>query len=139
MPRILRLGLIALVIVGALVGLYFWTASMGHDGLRRLLIAEGYCTEEADCREMEDELRQFVQDRNGWSPAMLDWCLGVDEWATADVRRGAAFRDAIVWVMYLPCGPMDGSEPSGPFSDLPVIDSADSMGGTLIGGGAARR
>jgi len=138
MPRSLRIGLVAIVVMGALAGLYFWTVSMGRAGLRKLVLEDGYCTGETDCAEVEDRVRQFAMEDAGWSPAMLDWCLGVDEWAAADVRRGGAFKDALVWVMYLPCGSMTDSAPSGPLSDLPVIDSRDKMLGTLIGGEAAR-
>jgi hypothetical protein len=105
MPRSAKIALGLAAMLAGIAGLYFWTSSMGRAALREYVAAEGYCVEPA-CDEAVSLVHQIMREEYGVSDALLDWCVGVDKWAETRVRRGAWFRNAAVWVMYLPCGEM---------------------------------
>lgn len=82
---------------------------MGRSALLAVAQEEGFCTApQSDCADGVAALYDFGQQEYGMPSGLIDWCLGVDEWADTDVRvrRGGWLKDVAVWVMYLPCGPL---------------------------------
>ncbi|WP_170115882.1 hypothetical protein [Mycoplana dimorpha] len=49
-------------------------------------------------------MKRIIGAQTQTSAMLVEWCVGVDEWAAANVRRGAFFRSILVDVMYWPCG-----------------------------------
>ncbi len=103
--------LVAAAAAGGAYGLFTWTSGMGHASVLDIAREAGYCASETDCAEGVAALYSVASDEFGMSGAHLDWCIGVDSWANARVRRGGWLKDAAVWLMYLPCGTMTSQEP----------------------------
>jgi len=96
-------GLVALVVIAALAGAFFWTESMGHADAKKAAQQANLC-EDDQCAQGMSALYQVVSEQYGLNPATVDWCLGTDEWAQARVVRGGFLRDIAVYFMYMPCG-----------------------------------
>lgn len=76
---------------------------MGRASVLEVATEEKLCSDPA-CADGIATIYGFARDYYGVDGPLLDWCLGVDHWAEARVRRGGMFKEAAVWVMYLPCG-----------------------------------
>lgn len=97
-----KLGIVA-IIVAALVGFGFWTLENGRAAAHKLAVQNNLC-KDTQCVGGTQEVLQFSAKTFGRDNITLaKWCLGTDDWAVTKVRRGEFLRDAIVWVMYLPC------------------------------------
>ena len=78
---------------------------MGRDALRELAQKHGHC-EDAGCARGVAEVEAFIAKKSGLSPMMIEWCVGVDDWAAARVHRHGWAKSLVVSAMYLPCDPL---------------------------------
>ena len=92
-----------LVTVAFLYGAWGWTVSNGKSAIARVASEKGYCEDEV-CAEGIADMKRIIGAQTQTSPMLVEWCVGVDKWAAANVRRGAFFRSILVEVMYWPCG-----------------------------------
>lgn len=84
-------------------GLWAWTTSMGHKAVVEIAREKGLCTD-TECEEGTRLALLTVSESTGMSPAMIEWCVGVDDWAATPVRRGGWMKAILIEGMYLPCG-----------------------------------
>jgi hypothetical protein len=91
--------------LGALVlfGYYQFTMYEGRSALIDLAREKNLCSDDR-CDDGLKIVEDLMQKEKGISPGLLEWCVGVDDWADTRVARGGAIKDIMVWAMYLPCG-----------------------------------
>lgn len=99
--RWLKIAGWAALVCAILFGAGYWTMNMGHTEIAKLAKDQGFCTTES-CAEGSDMVYSLMETQ-GYSPALLDWCLGVDGWANTRVTRGGWVKSLLVEFMYWPC------------------------------------
>jgi hypothetical protein len=97
-----KLGIVA-IIIAVLIGFGFWTLENGRAAAYNLAVQNNLCANKECAKGVEEVLNFSAEAFGRGNVTLAKWCLGTDDWAAASVRRGEIVRDAIVWVMYLPC------------------------------------
>ncbi|MEP9396683.1 hypothetical protein [Mesorhizobium sp. KR2-14] len=95
------------VTLAFLLGAWDWTVSNGKSAIADIARKKGYCEDDACDRGIAD-VERTISERTQTNPMLIQWCFGVDEWAAANVRRGALIRSILVDLMYWPCGTLRG-------------------------------
>ena len=101
--------IIASVILASLIGLvalYDMTMAAGINELAELQRKAGKC-QDNDCDAQAVVIINAAAKAAGMSPSTVQWCVGVDSWAAVRVHRGGLIKQSALWVMRLPCGPLD--------------------------------
>lgn len=94
------------VIGGLLFAGYKFTIHEGHRDVLEMASELGYCVDDASCEKAAPEFATVIMDASAYrSVEQIEWCLGVDSWASTHVRKGAWVRDIAVWAMYKRCPP----------------------------------
>lgn len=110
--RLLKTLSVAAVFGAILFGVWSWTISNGRKAVGALAKEYGYCQDE-DCAGGVAALEAEIGRQKNVSPTMIEWCVGVDDWAEARVARGGFIKSIIVETMYMPCGALRSEEPNG--------------------------
>lgn len=105
MKKILAWGLAIAAVGVAAVFFYDFTISRGMASMEEIAAEGGYCQDSANCSQEARLLADVLleMDTGYETTEQIYWCLGTDEWAQAEVRRGGLVRSAIVSVMSLRC------------------------------------
>lgn len=110
--RLFKILSIVAILGAVLLGVWKWTISNGREAVAALAREYGYCQDE-DCASGVAALEAEIGRQKNVSPTMIEWCVGVDDWAEARVARGGFIKSIIVETMYIPCGALRSEEPKG--------------------------
>ena len=101
-----RVGIWVLTTVGALIGAYGgWemTRYMGRDAIRFVAKEHNLCMFPS-CEEGIASVATVVGEKFKISHGMVEYCVGVDDWAKTKVHRGGWIKVPLIYAMYMPCG-----------------------------------
>jgi hypothetical protein len=94
-----------LFLISILPLLYFTTNIAGKKAFVDLAVEYEICIDAASCSEAEKSiLAQLILEKTNYSGMrQIEWCLGVDTWADATVRRGGWLIGPMMDVGYWFC------------------------------------
>lgn len=100
----LTAGLI--IAVGAGLGMWEWTRSVGREGITHMAVLKGICRP-GDCASGLALATSRIARKYGMDASLTEWCIGVKELSPAKLSRKGWLKSLATEAMNIPCPTID--------------------------------